>query len=193
MRLCRPMVRPKPLALTRCTVSASSPAFQVVTWSSGPNHSCVDDPRSRRAGSGSAARTGPSAGTVDRLDPAVLHRLAMRPSAGRRRRWSITGPTSVRGSAGSPTISVSIAPAQHLQRALGDLLLQHQQAQRRAALAGRAEGRGDDVLHHLLGQSGGIDDHRVDPAGLGDQRDDRPVVVGEQGRGRSSWRSRSSR
>jgi hypothetical protein len=66
---------------------------------------------------------------------------------------------------------------QHLQRALRDILLQDEQAQRRAALAGRAEGRGDDVLHDLLGQSGGIDDHRVDPAGLRDQRDDRALVV----------------
>ena len=37
--------------------------------------------------------------------------------------------------------------------------------------------------HHLLGQSGRIDDHRVDPAGLGDERDDRAVVVGDQGAG----------
>jgi hypothetical protein len=46
----------------------------------------------------------------------------------------------------------------------------HRAAQRRAALARRLEGRGDDVAHRLFGQRGGIDDHGVEPAGLGDQR-----------------------
>ena len=45
----------------------------------------------------------------------------------------------------------------------------HSRAQRRAALAGAVEAGGDDVLHHLLGQRRGIDDHRVLAAGLGDQ------------------------
>ena len=41
--------------------------------------------------------------------------------------------------------------------------------------------RGDQhVAHHLLGQRRGIDDHRVLPAGLGDQRHDRPVRGGER-------------
>jgi hypothetical protein len=61
--------------------------------------------------------------------------------------------------------------AQHLQRAVGDLLLQAQDAQRRAALPRAVEGRGDDIAHHLLGQRRAVDDHRVLAAGLGDQRD----------------------
>ena len=37
-----------------------------------------------------------------------------------------------------------------------------------------------DVVGHLFGQRRGIDDHGVDAAGLGDQRHDRPVFVGER-------------
>src|SRR3546814_8422622 len=51
---------------------------------------------------------------------------------------------------------------------------------RRAPLPRRSECRGDDVLHHLFGQRGRIDDHRVDPARLGDQRQDRALLIGEQ-------------
>ena len=36
------------------------------------------------------------------------------------------------------------------------------------------------VVHHLLGQRRGIDDHAVQPAGLGDQLDDRAVARGER-------------
>ena len=67
----------------------------------------------------------------------------------------------------------------HLDHAVGDVLLHAQQPQRRAALAGGAEGRRDHVVGHLLGQRGGVDDHRVDAAGLGDQRHDRRVLAGE--------------
>ncbi len=74
-------------------------------------------------------------------------------------------------------------PLEHRQHAVGDILLQQQQAQRRTALAGRAEGAGDDVDDDLFGQCGRIDDHRVDPAGLGDQRHQRARLVGEQGAG----------
>jgi len=59
---------------------------------------------------------------------------------------------------------------QHVQHAVGDVLLQAQHAQRRAALAGGVEGGGEHVGDHLLGQGGGVHDHRVLAAGLGDQR-----------------------
>ena len=55
-----------------------------------------------------------------------------------------------------------------------------QQPQRRAALAGGAERRGHDVVGDLFGQRGGVDDHGVDAAGLGDQRHDRAVLGGQR-------------
>ena len=69
---------------------------------------------------------------------------------------------------------------QHVEHALGDVVLQAQQPQRRTALAGGAERGCDHVVGDLLGQSGGIDDHGVDAAGLGDQRHDRSVLCGER-------------
>ena len=60
----------------------------------------------------------------------------------------------------------------HRDHAVGDVVLDAQQPERRAALAGRAEGRGDDVVGDLLGERGGVDDHGVDAAGLGDERHD---------------------
>ena len=68
----------------------------------------------------------------------------------------------------------------HLEDTVGDILLHAEQPQRRAALAGGAEHRADHVVGHLLGQRGGIDDHRVDAAGLGDERHDRPVLARER-------------
>ena len=69
---------------------------------------------------------------------------------------------------------------QHGEHAVGDVVLQAEQPQRRAALAGGAERRRDDVVDDLFGQRGGIDDHGVDAAGLGDQRHDRAVLCGER-------------
>ncbi len=63
----------------------------------------------------------------------------------------------------------------HRERAVGDLLLQAQDAQRRTALPCAVEGGGDDVRHHLFGERGRIDDHRILPAGFGDERDRRSV------------------
>ncbi len=60
--------------------------------------------------------------------------------------------------------------AQHGQRAVGHLFLQAQQTQGRAALAGRIEGRGQHIGHHLLGQGRGVHHHGVLAAGLGNQR-----------------------
>jgi hypothetical protein len=94
-------------------------------------------------------------------------------------RASITGPTWVAGSAGSPSLS------SRRRRSIISIIGRRrpparEQAQRRAALAGRAEGRGHDVVGDLLGQRGGVDDHGVDAAGLGDQRHDRAVLGRER-------------
>jgi hypothetical protein len=56
---------------------------------------------------------------------------------------SMTGPTSVARSAGSPATS-SRRALDHLDHAVGDAFVQAQQAQRGAALAGGAE----RALHH---------------------------------------------
>jgi hypothetical protein len=59
---------------------------------------------------------------------------------------------------------------EHLDGLVGDIVLQEQHAQRRAALAGAVERRRARILHHLFRQRRGIDDHRVLAAGFGDQR-----------------------
>ena len=56
---------------------------------------------------------------------------------------SITGPTWVASSRGSPNFQFARRADQHVEHRLGDVLLQAQQPQRRAALAGGAEGRRD--------------------------------------------------
>ena len=68
----------------------------------------------------------------------------------------------------------------HLDHAVGDVVLNEQESQRRAALAGGAERRSHDIVGDLLGQCGGVDDHRIDTAGLRDQRHDRSVLGGER-------------
>ena len=64
---------------------------------------------------------------------------------------------------------------EHLERAVGDVVLQAEHAQRRAALAGRIESGGERVGYDLLGKRGTVDDQRVLAAGLGDQRNRRAV------------------
>ena len=71
--------------------------------------------------------------------------------------------------------------AQHGEDTVGNFLLQAQDAQRRAALAGAVEGGGDDVGHHLFGERGAVDDHRILAARLGDQRDRRAIWRGAGG------------
>ena len=53
---------------------------------------------------------------------------------------------------------------------IGDLFLQAKHAQGGAALAGAVERGSQHVDHYLLGERRRIDDHRVHPAGFGDQR-----------------------
>ena len=64
-------------------------------------------------------------------------------------------------------------PNQHRQQAISDIILDIEEAHRRAALPGAVESGNQGISDDLLGQSGGIDDHRVLPAGFGDQRHDR--------------------
>ena len=65
---------------------------------------------------------------------------------------------------------------QHREHAVGDVVLQAEDAQRRTALAGRIEGRRQDVDDDLLGERRGIDDHRVEAAGLGDEGERRAAA-----------------
>ena len=91
---------------------------------------------------------------------------------------SITGPMSVARSQGSPSARSSIAPNSISVHGVGHVLLHVKAAQRRAALARRLEGGGEDVAHGLFGQGGGVHDHGVEAAGFGDQRGGGVEVVG---------------
>ncbi len=91
----------------------------------------------------------------------------------------MTGPISVASRAGSPIASSAIAPVSIAKQTVGDVVLHEEHAQGRAALPGAVEGGGQHVGDDLLGQGRGIDDHRVLPAGLGDQRHDRSGAAGE--------------
>ena len=79
---------------------------------------------------------------------------------------------------------------QHGERAVGDILLQAEHAQRRAALAGAVEGRGEHVADDLLGERRAVDDHRVLAAGLGDQRD--RLAGGDRRSASCAWISRAT-
>ena len=57
----------------------------------------------------------------------------------------MTGPTSVAISAGSPIAQLRHRARQHRQEPVGDVVLDVEQAQRRAALPGAVEGGGQDV------------------------------------------------
>ncbi len=80
---------------------------------------------------------------------------------------------------------------QHFGQRPGDVLLHVETAQRRTALPGRLEGRGDDIAHRLFRQRGRIHHHRVQPAGLGDQRRGRIAMRGHGGTDRQRGRGRA--
>ncbi len=61
-------------------------------------------------------------------------------------------------------------PLEHRQQPAGDVVLHKQNAGRGTPLAGAVESRGDHIAHRLLGQGRRIDDHGVQPARLGDKR-----------------------
>ena len=92
-----------------------------------------------------------------------------------------------------------MAPDDHLDHGIGDLLLQEQQPQRGAALPRAHESGGHDIVDDLLRQRGGVDEHGVQAARLGNQRYDGAVargqaaVDGECGRCRSGHRDTGER
>src|SRR3990167_4614646 len=59
---------------------------------------------------------------------------------------------------------------EHVDHSIRHVFLHTQYAQGRAALAGAVEGRGHHIDHNLLGERRGVDDHAVEAAGFGDQR-----------------------
>ena len=69
---------------------------------------------------------------------------------------------------------------EHVEHPVGDVFLQAQDAQRRAALAGAVERGGERIGDHLLGQRGAVDDHRVLAAGLGDQHARSSVALAQR-------------
>ena len=72
-------------------------------------------------------------------------------------------------------------PFENFDDPVGHIVLQVEDAQCGATLAGTLEGRLDDVGHHLFGQGGGVDDHGVHATGLGDQRRQGGAFAGRQG------------
>src|SRR5690606_38005402 len=60
-------------------------------------------------------------------------------------------------------------PTQHGQQAIGAVVLHAQHTQRGAALAGGIKGGSEYVIHHLLGQRGGVHHHGVLTAGFGNE------------------------
>src|SRR5262249_41864342 len=67
----------------------------------------------------------------------------------------------------------------HGHQPVGDVLLDEEDAGGGASLTGAVEGGGQDVANRLLRQGGGIDDHGVHAAGLGDEGDDRAATLGQ--------------
>ena len=92
---------------------------------------------------------------------------------------SMTGPISVAGSSGVADGQNFGGAAQHVEHAVGDVFLQAEQAEGGAALAGGAEGGGENIGDDLFGKGGTVDDHGVDAAGFGDEGDDRAGAGGE--------------
>jgi len=70
---------------------------------------------------------------------------------------------------------------QHLDDAVGDIVLHAQHPQRRTALARAVEGGNQHVGDHLFGQRRRIHDHRVLATGLGHQRDRPPHFIDAAG------------
>ncbi len=85
-----------------------------------------------------------------------------------------------RGIGGVADLQFARGARDHLDHAVGDVLLHEQEPQRRAALARGTERRGHDVVGDLLGQRGGVRDHGIDAAGFCNQRYNRSVLGGER-------------
>ena len=88
----------------------------------------------------------------------------------------ITGPTSTESLRGVADLDLRHRAFQHVEDAVGDVVLQAEDAQGRAALASRIERRRNDVGDDLFGERRGIDDHRVEAAGFGDEGEGRAAA-----------------
>ena len=64
----------------------------------------------------------------------------------------MTGPISVASSAGIADHQLAHGAVEHGEDAVGDVVLHEEHAQRRAALPGAVEGRGEHIGDDLLGQ-----------------------------------------
>ena len=195
MREWMPSVSAVPFAAMSPSSASSSSARQRTTCRTGPNTSAVssrgavelDDGR-RDIGAGGRQSAAPSARNAPRRRRVHARRSSFRACLG----LGVDHRADMgRELARVADLQLARRADDHLDHAVGDVVLQTEQPQRRAALAGGAEGGGDDVVGHLFGQRGGVDDHGVDAAGLGDQRHDRAVLGGERavdarGRPRSS-------
>ena len=91
---------------------------------------------------------------------------------------SMTGPTSVLCSRVAH-FELLQGTGQDLQHPRRDLFLQVEHPQGGAALAGALEGGAHHIAHHLLRQGGGVDNHGVLAAGLGDERQDGALALGQ--------------
>jgi len=69
---------------------------------------------------------------------------------------------------------------QALDQGVSGVMRDIEQAQGRAALAGRTEGRQDHVVDDLFLQRRGVDEHAVEAAGLGDEGDDGTGAGGQR-------------
>ena len=67
----------------------------------------------------------------------------------------------------------------HLYHRIGNILLQVHDAQRRTALPRALKGRSHHIIHYLLWQRRGINQHNVEAAGLGDKGDNGPLALSQ--------------
>src|ERR1700730_18623920 len=70
-------------------------------------------------------------------------------------------------------------PGDHRDHLVRDVVLDAKKPKRGAALPSRAKRRGENIVANLFRQGRRIDDHRVDPASLRDQRWNWPVLRGQ--------------
>ena len=85
----------------------------------------------------------------------------------------MTGPISVAGSSGSPITSISAAPRSIVSMRSATSSCRHNSRSEEQRWPAEPNAELKHVAHHLFGQCGTVDDHRVDPARLRDERHDR--------------------
>ena len=166
---------------SRAMTLSSSPAFQRTTCRIGPNTSrqLARRCRARRYAARRRCRRAPAPRLPRRTRPSL--RIASTWPSRRCLRVGVDDRADIgRRSARIAELQLARGAGDHLEHAVGDVLLHDRAGAGRAALAGGAEGGHHDVVGDLLGQRGGVGDHGVDAAGLGDQRHDRAVLGGER-------------